>query len=178
MTETNPSNQSRRAWLILAAAMAGMAGLGVGWWRHQKNGLSEQVLQQLWLTELDQPNGSSVKLSKFKGQPLVINFWATWCPPCVEEMPLLDAFYRQNQSNGWQVIGIAIDQPSRVRQFLADRNFSYQMVLGGINGSELYRMLGNNDDALPFTVVLGSQGELLAHKLGKLSSDDIAKWKS
>ena len=64
-----------------------------------------------WDTQWDDPQGEPLRLATFKGRPLVINFWATWCTPCVEEMPLLDAFYRENKARNWQMIGIAIDQP-------------------------------------------------------------------
>jgi thiol-disulfide isomerase/thioredoxin len=115
-------------------------------------------------------------MKTLQGRPLVINFWATWCTPCIEEMPLIDAFFRENESKGWQVLGLAIDQPSRVRQFLTQFPVSYKIGLAGMNGTELGKMLGNDVGGLPFTVVLNADGQLISRKLGKLTADDIKKW--
>jgi thiol-disulfide isomerase/thioredoxin len=117
-------------------------------------------------------------LSGLKGSPLVLNFWATWCPPCVEEMPLIDAFYRENQSKGWQVVGLAIDQPSRVRSFLNQSAVSYPVGLAGMNGSEFGKILGNADGSLPFTVVFDAQGQLIFRKIGKLTPEEVKNWGS
>lgn len=166
----------RLAVLTGVAVAAGLAGVGVALKRHALSALSPEVMQELWAMEFDMPDGQVMKLSAFQGKPLVINFWATWCPPCIEEMPLLDAFYQQNSSNGWQVVGLAIDQPSRVRQFLTQHAVSYPVGLAGLTGTALGTQLGNEQGGLPFTVVLDAQGGLKARKLGKLSEDDIKSW--
>ena len=166
----------RHAVLSGVAVAAGLAGVGVALKRHALTDLSPEVMQALWAAEFDMPDGQVMKLSAFQGKPLVINFWATWCPPCIEEMPLLDAFYQQNLSNGWQVVGLAIDQPSRVRQFLSQHVVSYPVGLAGLTGTALGTQLGNAQGGLPFTVVLDAQGGLKARKLGKLSEDDLKNW--
>ncbi len=166
----------RLAVLTGVAVAAGLAGVGVALKRHALSALSPEVMQELWAMEFDMPDGQVMKLSAFQGKPLVINFWATWCPPCIEEMPLLDAFYQQNLSNSWQVLGLAIDQPSRVRQFLTQHAVSYPVGLAGLTGTALGTQLGNEQGGLPFTVVLDAQGGLKARKLGKLSEDDIKSW--
>jgi thiol-disulfide isomerase/thioredoxin len=119
-----------------------------------------------------------VQLAAFKGRPLVINFWATWCAPCVEEMPLLDVFYRENKGKNWQMIGIAIDQPSSVRRFLGQYPVSYPIALGGLQGTEWGKALGNAQGGLPFTVVLNANGDMIAQYLGKLKEDQIKSWPS
>jgi thiol-disulfide isomerase/thioredoxin len=166
----------RHAVLSGVAVAAGLAGVGVALKRHALTDLSPEVMQALWAAEFDMPDGQVMKLSAFQGKPLVINFWATWCPPCIEEMPLLDAFYQQNSSNGWQVVGLAIDQPSRVRQFLTQHAVSYSVGLAGLTGTALGTQLGNDQGGLPFTVVLDAQSGLKARKLGKLSEDDLKNW--
>lgn len=166
----------RHAVLTGVAVTAGLAGVGVALKRHALTDLSPEVMQELWAMEFDMPDGQVMKLSAFQGKPLVINFWATWCPPCIEEMPLLDVFYQQNSSNGWQVVGLAIDQPSRVRQFLSQHAVSYPVGLAGLTGTALGTQLGNAQGGLPFTVVLDAQGGLKARKLGKLSEDDLKNW--
>ena len=166
----------RHAVLAGVAVAAGLAGVGVALKRHALSALSPEVMQELWAMEFDMPDGQVMKLSAFQGKPLVINFWATWCPPCIEEMPLLDAFYQQNSSNGWQVVGLAIDQPSRVRQFLTQHAVSYPVGLAGLTGTALGTQLGNDQGGLPFTAVLDAQSGLKATKLGKLSEDDLKNW--
>jgi thiol-disulfide isomerase/thioredoxin len=158
------------------AALATLAGVGVAWKRQSTATITPEVMDAFWSAEFDTPTGESLALKALQGRPLVINFWATWCAPCIEEMPLIEAFFRQNEHKNWQVLGLAIDQPSRVRQFLNQFPVSYKIGLAGLNGTELAKMLGNEMGGLPFTVVLGANGELIQRKLGKLTPDDIKKW--
>jgi len=173
-------NANRRTAMYAGvAALAAIAGAGVAWKRQaeqEAGDLASDVMQAFWAAEFDTPAGESLPMSAFQGRPLVVNFWATWCTPCVEEMPLIDIFFRQNQKNGWQVLGLAIDQPSRVRQFMGQFPVTYKIGLAGLNGTELGKLLGNDVGGLPFTVVLDAQGRLIQRKLGKLSPDDIRKW--
>lgn len=179
-TPTSASSLISKRGLLSAAGLGfALAGLGVSWWREQlkaKSALSEQASQVLWQTTLQTPGGQELSLADFKGQKLILNFWATWCMPCVEEMPLLDAFFQQNSSNGFKVLGLAIDQPSLVRRFLAQRPVSYPIVLAGLEGTELSRLLGNEEGGLPFTLVLDGLGQVAFRKLGKLHPEDIDAW--
>ena len=168
----------RTAMYAGVAALAAIAGAGVAWKRQELVAIAPEMLNAFWAAEFDTPSGVSLPMKSFQGQPLVINFWATWCTPCIEEMPLIDAFFRENESKGWQVIGLAIDQPSRVRQFLTQFPVNYKIGLAGLNGTELGKILGNDIGGLPFTVVLDANGDLIQRKLGKLTPDDIKKWVS
>jgi thiol-disulfide isomerase/thioredoxin len=166
----------RHALYAGVATVAAAAGVGVALRRHASEAVTPDALQAVWASEFDTPKGETLKLADFRGKPLVLNFWATWCPPCVEEMPLLDAFFRQNSANGWQVIGLAIDQPSLVKRFMGQFPVDYPIALGGMNGSELGRLLGNAQGGLPFTVVFDAAGNVKVQKLGKLSADEIKSW--
>ncbi len=170
-----PAHSNRRKLLIGGAALFGVAiGAGLALWKYRLAEPQDEALAQLWALEAELPSGGMYKLSKLRGKPLVVNFWATWCPPCVEEMPLLDAFYRQHAANGWQMVGLAADNAKAVNQFLGKAPVSFPTPLAGLAGIELSRTLGNLSGALPFTVVLNSQGAIALRQMGKLSEQQIA----
>jgi peroxiredoxin len=165
-----------RRWWLGAAAAAGLAGVGTALWRYQPTAVAPSALDALWALTLDDPQGTPVALSAFRGKPLLVNFWATWCPPCVEELPMLNAFYGQQRSQGWQVLGLAVDQPSAVRTFLQRLPLDFPVVMAGLGGTDLAKSLGNSTGGLPFTVVVDAKGVIAHRKLGKVSLDDLKQW--
>jgi thiol-disulfide isomerase/thioredoxin len=166
------STRQRRLYLGVGLAAAALGAVGA-WRRFRPHEVQDPALQALWEIRLEAPTGSPIALKDFRGKPLLINFWATWCPPCIEEFPLLDAFYREQSSKGWQVLGLAIDQPSAVRKFLEKLPVSFPIALAGLEGTELGRSLGNETGGLPFTVVVGADGRLIQRKIGKLDPADL-----
>ena len=163
---------------VAAGAVGLLSAIGARWWRdrRQNTPLSETADRALWAAEFETPTGTSLKLVDFKGKPLVLNFWATWCPPCVEEIPLIDDFFQQNSSKGISVIGLAIDQPGRVKRFVSEFSLAYPIALAGLQGTEFSKILGNESAALPFTLVLDRDGAVFQRKLGRLSADEIKNW--
>ena len=172
---SSPSSPSRRS-IVAVAAAALAAGAVWNGWRHYSQDLAPTALQALWDASFEHPDGQLLKLADFQGKPLILNFWATWCTPCVEEMPLLNAFYQQNKSKNWQMIGLAIDQPSAVKRFLTQHPVEYAIGLAGLQGTELMKTLGNETGGLPFTLVLNAQSDVQMSKLGKLTTGDIQSW--
>jgi|JI10StandDraft_1071094.scaffolds.fasta_scaffold804182_2 thiol-disulfide isomerase/thioredoxin len=170
--------ESRRRRFILgaAAAIAGVAGAGLAWRRYQPHALEAGVEGSFWMQQFDTLEQTPLVMQSFKGRPLVLNFWATWCPPCVEELPLLDAFYRQNSTKGWNVIGLAVDQADAVRTFLRKAPLQFPVALAGLSGTSLSKSLGNLTGALPFTVVFDADGAVAHRKMGLVTTDDLAKW--
>ncbi len=164
----------KRRNLIYGGVAAAAAAAGVTWstWKQGSPQLGDLVWQQI----LTQPGGGDLVLSSLRGKPLLLNFWATWCPPCVKEMPMLDAFYQANRARGWQVVGLAVDSPTPVRDFLKRVPVSFPIGLAGMEGSELSRGLGNPSGSLPFTVVLNKEGRVVVQKLGSIDEADLKVW--
>lgn len=167
---------TKRQMLWFGLAAAGGLGAALGWQLYRRPVLDAHRLDGLWSAEFASPDGGRLRLSDFRGRPLVLNFWATWCPPCVAEMPLLDTFFGENKSKGWQVVGLAIDQLTRVQAFLRSNPVRYPVGLADAAGSAWLRQLGNDAGALPFTLVLRPDGSVLETKLGKLSAEEIESW--
>ena len=176
MTSSVASPARRRLVFGGAAAVAGLAGAGLAWWRYQPHSMVPQVEAGLWAAEFAGLQDKPLAMQSLRGKPLLLNFWATWCPPCVEELPLLSAFYQENSSKGWQVLGLAVDQLDPVKRFLAKAPVSFPVAMAGVSGMELVKSLGNLSGGLPFTVVLGSDGLVLHRKMGKVSPEDLRAW--
>ncbi|MBN8503969.1 MAG: TlpA family protein disulfide reductase [Burkholderiales bacterium] len=125
----------------------------------------------LWSAEFQQPSGQALKLASFRGRWLVLNFWATWCAPCIKELPDFDQFHRDEQARpgreGWQVVGLAVDGPTPVRDFLKRRPVSFPIGLAGMNGTDLMKKLGNSRGGLPFTVIANLKGEIVWRRPGE-----------
>lgn len=172
----SPSASRRRTLAFGAVAAAGaLAGAGFAWWRLQPAPGGEDA-GALWAQSFQTPQGQALPMAGFKGKPVLLNFWATWCPPCVEELPLIDGFFRQQAANGWQVVGLAIDQPSAVRKFLEKTPVSFAIGLAGLDGTELARTLGNTAGGLPFTVVLDKAGRIRERRMGRITEADLSAW--
>ena len=167
---------NRRGWVQAAAVGTAATAAGVGWsvWRRrttQPNGEAE-----LWSSSFEAPDGTRLSMASLRGQPLVLNFWATWCPPCVREMPALDRFARDFAARGWRVVGLAADQAEPVRRFLAGAPVSYAIGLTGFAGVELSRRLGNTAGGLPYTLVFGRGGALLHRHMGETNHAQLSAW--
>src|SRR5664279_1342551 len=111
-------------------------------------------------TSMPDIDGRDQRIDQWKGKVLVVNFWATWCVPCREEMPQFVKAQRELGGRGLQFVGIAIDQPDKIRQFAGELGLNYPVLVGGYGALELSKTLGNKIMALPFTVILDRNGEL------------------
>lgn len=117
--------------------------------------------------------GQSRQLLEWRGRSLVCNFWATWCAPCREEIPLLNAAQHKYGDKGIQFVGIAIDNAANVSEFGKSVKIAYPVLLAGSAAIELMRSLGNASGGLPFTVLLDRRGRLVGRKLGAFSAADL-----
>lgn len=194
LPEATPTTatSNRRHWLIMATAAAGAGALGALLWRRQEAATAlpppapidpdapypDQLPEAFWQLSYARLDGQALPLSAFKGKPLVINFWATWCPPCVKELPLLDQFARRMAPQGWQVLGLASDQADAVKQFLQQSPVDFHVALSDADGINLARQLGNTAGGLPFSVVIDAQGRVRTRKMGAIQEADFSKWVS
>ena len=175
----------QRRHLLTVAAAAALAGVGVAYWRDKQAAASEPVaklqpvsgdLNDLWQMQFDTPDGRKLPMQSLKGKPLLINFWATWCPPCVEELPLLERFYSQNKPKSVQIVGLAADKPEAVRAFLKKLPLTFPIGITDLSGIALSKSWGNLAGGLPFSVMLAADGRVMQRKMGKLSEEDLKIW--
>jgi thiol-disulfide isomerase/thioredoxin len=172
------SGASRRNLVLGVGAAAAVAGVGVALHRFEPQAVVTVDSHPLWAQQFQTPAGESLAMASFKGKPLLLNFWATWCPPCIEELPMIQAFWRENAPNGHQVVALAIDQPSAVRRFLERQPLKFAVGLAGLEGTSLAKSLGNAAGGLPFTVFFKGDGSIWRQKMGQLTQDDLDQWRA
>jgi thiol-disulfide isomerase/thioredoxin len=155
-------------------AGAALAGAGLAW--HRWNASAPDTFDELWDMRFDKPEGGQLVMVDFRGKPLLINFWATWCVPCIRELPALQRFQRDYATRGWQVLALAIDAPVPVLEFIARFKLELTVAMAGIGGMELLRSLGNVQGALPFSVAIDASGQIRQRRLGESKYEELASW--
>ncbi|PZP51944.1 MAG: TlpA family protein disulfide reductase [Azospira oryzae] len=133
----------------------------------------EAAGEALFDASFEDLNGQRVSLSRFRGQVVVVNFWATWCTPCREEIPEFVELQEEFRDQGVVFVGIAVDRREPVAAFSREFGINYPVLIGSLEAMELARKVGNRMQALPFTVVLGRDGQAAKVHLGKLSRDTL-----
>ncbi len=169
-----PQPMSRRflAWGAIAVAAIAAAGFGA-YLGQRAPGAAAPNADALLAISLPDPAGKQESLGQWKGKVLVINFWATWCGPCREEMPAFVRAQTEHGAKGLQFVGIAVDQPDKVREFAQEIGLNYPVLIGGYGAMELSRTLGNSVMALPFTVVVDRSGRIVHTQLGALQEQKL-----
>lgn len=159
---------------FLSVALAiGIIGAAIGIYAGNKHTTPKPpknaAVQQLTALSLLDSQGNMQKLSQWQGKFLLVNFWATWCAPCVQEMPELSTLQKDFSKNNVQLIGMGIDSPGNIADFAKKYQISYPLFVAGMEGTELSRQLGNQAGGLPFTVLIGPDGSVLKSYLGRLN---------
>ena len=124
---------------------------------------------------LNDINGVQVSAADFDGRALLINFWATWCVPCVEEMPMLSNLHQRYADRGFQVVGIALDHPEKASQFARLLGITYPALVGTTDAILVGREYGNRTGMLPYSVLIDRQGMVQWTYLGALHKEDLEK---
>lgn len=130
--------------------------------------------EHLFSAQLADANGNMQRLSAFKGKIVVVNFWATWCAPCREEMPELSRFYDTYKNKNVVVLGIAIDEPKAVHDFQSETPVTYPLLVSEAEGMLLAESLGNNKGVLPYTLIIDAKGVMIKQHFGKVSFDGLS----
>jgi thiol-disulfide isomerase/thioredoxin len=178
ITEIERNKVNKRQWIILLAVgfLAGALGMGAASYQFRTTIATDAAVETFLQKELRSPEGEILPSSTWRGKILVLNFWAPWCPPCVEEMPELVRVQERYRAKNVLFVGIGVDSPSNLRQFLVKTPVNYPIVLGGLEGSNWAKSMGNPSSGLPFTVLIDEKGGIKKVKLGKISEDELSSW--
>jgi len=161
--------------LLLVCVVAAAAGFGAYAWWHQRAAAETSVRPDLEFRDLD---GQPHRLSEWNGKLLLLNFWATWCTPCLKEIPLLVETQRDHGPRGLQIVGIAMDDAEMVRAFAQRLQMNYPIMVGQAEIASAMDVLGDQLGAFPFSVLIAPDGRILDRRSGDLSREEIAAWLS
>ena len=157
---------------LLVVCIAGAIALALGAYV----GLNRETpadASALLALSLPDTAGNEQSIGQWRGKVVVVNFWATWCAPCREEMPEFVKAQTEYGSRGLQFVGIAVDEADKVERFSKELGLNYPTLIGGYGAVELSKTLGNRLAALPFSVVLDRQGQIVHTQLGPLKSAQL-----
>ena len=160
----------RNLWIFLPVALAAAIG---GFLASDRMASAPPSAALLFSQSLPDIKGQSQSLSQWKGKTLVVNFWATWCAPCVQEMPELSALQNEISEKNIQIIGIGIDSSANIAEFSEKYKISYPLYVAGMEGSQLLAQFGNQAGGLPFTIVFSKDGTVRKTYLGRLKMDEL-----
>lgn len=157
---------------LVVAALAGVAGFHFNR-TSPVAPAADGAAHRLLLASFPDLSGKSQPVSQWRGKVLVVNFWATWCAPCRTEIPALMKVQRQYIPNGVQIVGIALDNAVKVREYSEEMHIDYTLLIGAAETLGLIKDLGNHAGVLPFTVVLDRNGKFVHAQAGALTEASL-----
>ena len=166
--------QSRSGAALVAclAAVALLAGCSK-FENSQTKANGPHVSAKFFDAQFQDPDGKAVNLAALRGKTVVVNFWSTWCPPCVEEMPMFSDVQTAYKDKNVVFVGIAADQADNVKKFLKNTPVNYPIAVGGQPGFDLSREMGNRHDAVPFTLIINPQESISTRHFGIYTRKDL-----
>lgn len=164
-----------RRWglLLVLALLAVVVGYGVGHWYLRRPAPALPAARVP--TALPDLDGHMHALDEWRGKFVLLNFWATWCPPCREEIPLLVQAQRKFASRNLQIVSVAIDSPDAVAAFRDQMHIDYPILLGGDDALALTTHYGDSAGALPYSVFIAPNGQVVRHQIGAFESQELEK---
>jgi len=166
--------------LLIALGLAVVLALGAGavwkWHRPARDPATGQVADWLYDVKLPDADGVNRPLKTWQGSLLVVNFWATWCTPCIEEMPQLQQFADEFARSNVAVIGIGVDDADRIRDFRREHRLRLPLLTAGFDGMELAQRLGNPEPVLPYTALISPDGRILEEHSGRIEPPELRRW--
>ncbi len=155
-----------KALVVVVAVMAAAAGFGYHLWKIAPGDGDADMAAYVMQAEFNDLEGRVQRLDQWKGKVLVLNFWATWCGPCREEIPLLIRLQKRYGDQGLQLVGLAIDQPEKAGPFAGELGINYPVLVGTGDVLDFARVLGNRTGVLPYTVVFDRSGGVAHREVG------------
>lgn len=173
---------SRTRRLLLYAAVAvvsAAAGVGLRVWhgagdaQQTATPATASPAESILALQLPDTQGKPERLEQWRGKVLVVNFWATWCAPCREEIPMFIKMQDKYRAQGVQFVGISIDQPDKTAQFAKEFGVNYPVLIGGFDVVDKSRDAGNDKRGLPFTLIFDRKGAINRAELGGLKQEKL-----
>lgn len=161
----------------ISAALIGLifAGLGasLGAKKFEPAPAADNATQKLFALSLNDAQSKPQAIKQWQGKFLVVNFWATWCKPCVEEMPELVQLQKDLAAKNVQLLGLGIDTPSNIAEFTQKYQISYPVFAAGMDGTSLSQAMGNKAGGLPFTALISADGKVVKTYSGRLKMAEL-----
>ncbi len=173
----NPASKTiNRRTLVLG--IAGVVAMLAGTWYSVKKAPTpaHPAIEALYAGKILRVDGKVYPIESHRGQPMLINIWAPWCAPCVEELPELSTLSASPAAKGVQFIGLGVDNAQNISDFSVKHPVQFPLVVAGLAGTNLAKTLGNTSGALPFTVLINAAGQPVAQKTGRVSAAEIQAW--
>lgn len=175
-------NRTNALILVIAVVGAALGFLAGGWIRPMPAPTRPTATQMLKIGDaipaasLPDLDGTPHTLAEWRGKLVLVNFWASWCGPCREEMPLLDATQKRLAGKGLQIVGIASDSAAATKEFLARTPVSYPILVDDPEQGDLSKRFGNSRDVLPYTVLVSRDGHIVARRAGNFTQSALDTW--
>lgn len=156
--------------VLLAALLGGAFVASRSGWFAPGPGEREKALFAARLPDIE---GAEQSLEQYRGKVMVVNFWASWCPPCIEEIPGFTRLQERYRDRGLVIVGIAIDEPDAVRPFMEKLKVNYPVLTAEVVGYDLLRAAGDEKGVMPFTLVVGRDGRIVRSKGGIFRESEL-----